>query len=119
MTNADLIRRLGELIEDKNKPIYADSAEPNRIQEITNNGFNCHPSDKSVKDGIDFVKRKKLHIHQDSEDLLKEIKGYKWKEDKDGNVLEDPLKFNDHLLDALRYALYTYNKVPEISLEFI
>ncbi len=30
------------------------------------------------------------------------------KEDKDGNILDEPVKFNDHLMDALRYALVSH-----------
>ena len=70
-----------------------------------------YPADKeknSVKDGIDFIKRHKLHITNDSINLLREITGYKWKQDKDGNVLDEPVKFKDHLLDAMRYAIYTH-----------
>ena len=46
----------------------------------------------------------------DSENLLKEKKMYKLKEDKDGNVLpaEVPVKEFDDLMDAERYAVYTH-----------
>jgi phage terminase large subunit len=54
------------------------------------------------------VKRQKLHITKDSVNLLKEISGYKYREDKNKVTLEEPLKFNDHLMDALRYGLYTH-----------
>ncbi len=110
LTNEDLIEKLKELIPDKNRYIYADSAEPARIEEIARAGFNIHPADKSVKDGIDFVKRQKLHILKSSVNLIKEIGGYKYKEDKDGNVLEEPVKFRDHLMDAMRMAIYTHLK---------
>jgi len=110
LTNEDLITRLCELIPKKDSYIYADPAEPARIEEIQRAGFNVHPADKSVKDGIDFVKRQRLHILKDSVNLIKEISGYKYKEDKDGNVLEEPVKFRDHLMDAMRYAVYTHLK---------
>jgi len=110
LTNEDLIEKLKELIPDKNRYIYADSAEPARIEEMQRAGFNVHPADKSVKDGIDFVKRQKLHILKSSVNLIKEISGYKYKEDKDGNVLDEPVKFRDHLMDAMRYAIYTHLK---------
>jgi len=110
LTNEDLIEKLKELIPDKNRYTYADSAEPARIEEIARAGFNIHPADKSVKDGIDFVKRQKLHILKRSVNLIKEIGGYKYKEDKDGNVLEEPVKFRDHLMDAMRMAIYTHLK---------
>ncbi|MCD6477503.1 MAG: PBSX family phage terminase large subunit [Candidatus Aenigmarchaeota archaeon] len=96
LTNEDLIEKLKELIPDRNSYIYADPAEPARIEEIARAGLNIHLADKSVKDGIDFVRRQKLHILKSSVNLIKEISGYKYKEDKDGNVLEEPVKFRDH-----------------------
>jgi len=56
------------------------------------------------------VKRYKLHIHKDSVNLIKEFQGYKWKEDKNGNILDEPVKFNDHALDAVRYGIFTHLK---------
>lgn len=119
LTNEDLIQLLRDIIPNKNDCIYADCAEPNRIEEIKRAGYNIHPSDKSVKDGIDFVKRAKIHIHKNSANLIKEKRSYKWKEDKDGNVLDEPLKYADHIMDAERYALYTHFNKPELSIRFM
>ena len=47
---------------------------------------------KSVKFGTDKVKQYKLHILEDSVNLIKEIRSYKWKEDKEGRILEEPVK---------------------------
>jgi len=109
LTNTQLIEQLDDLISNKSDYIFADTSEPARIQEISKAGFNVYPSDKSVKDGIDYVKSQKVHIHQESENLIKEKRGYKYKETRDGQVLDEPLKFNDHLMDAERYALYTFH----------
>jgi phage terminase large subunit len=38
------------------------------------------------------------------------MKSYKWKEDKNGLILDEPVKFKDHLMDAMRYAIYTFGK---------
>jgi len=108
LTNTALIERLHDLIPNKSDYLFADTAEPARIEEISQAGFNVYPSDKSVTDGIDYVKSQKVHIHPESENLKKEKQGYKYKETRDGIVLDEPLKFNDHLMDAERYALYTF-----------
>jgi len=111
LTNSDLIDRMKELRIPSTAVVYADCAEPARIEEIYKAGFNIQPAVKdknSVKDGIDFCKRHKLHVMADSVNLLKELSGYKYKEDKDGNILDEPVKFNDHLCDAFRYAIYTH-----------
>lgn len=107
MTNQDLIGKLKEIIKPRNATIIADSAEPARIVEIKRAGFDIHPADKSVKDGVDFVKSQKLHVNKNSTNLINELRGYKYKEDKDRNVLEDPVKFRDHLMDAMRYCMYS------------
>jgi phage terminase large subunit len=104
LTNSDLIEIMKDKV-DKGKAIYADSAEPQRIEEIYQAGFNIYPAEKSVKFGIDKVKQYKLHILEDSINLIKEIRSYKWKEDKEGRTLEEPVKFNDHAMDAMRYAI--------------
>lgn len=111
LTNADFIAQMNILIpeyERNKKLVKADSAEPDRIEEIRRAGFWVEGAKKgknSVKDGIDVVKRKKLYITKDSSNLLKEIRSYKWKEDKDGKILDEPVKFNDHAISAMRYAI--------------
>lgn len=113
LTNTALIEKLKELIpeDQRSKPIYADNAEPDRIEEIHGEGFNCQPCKKGkVKDGIDLMKALTIHHHPDDEDLNKERKGYKWKVDKNGNVLDEPVKYKDHYMDAIRYGIHTHVK---------
>nr|HPM21625.1 terminase large subunit [Thermotogota bacterium] len=82
-------------------------AEPDRIQEIYYEGFNVYKAEKKITDGIDSVKRYKLHIYSECVNTIKEIQAYKYKEDKDGNTLEIPVEYNDHAMDAIRYAIHT------------
>lgn len=112
LTNQQLIDRLKEIIpiDCRSRDIYADTAEPARIQEICDNNFNCKPSDKSVKDGIDYCKRLKIHTRVENVNLNKERQSYKYKEDKNGIIFDDPVKFNDHLMDGKRYGIYTHCK---------
>ncbi len=108
LTNEELIGKLKSFVRSKNAEIYADSAEPARIEEITRAGFNVFAAKKEIKNGIDFVKRKKIYIHESCAHTIKEIQSYKWKEKKDGEILDEPVKFLDHAMDALRYAVYTH-----------
>jgi phage terminase large subunit len=105
LTNNQLIEKLK--VENIKGSIYADSAEPARIEEIRQAGFNIYPAVKDVLDGIDFVKRYKLHIYN-SENIVKEISQYSYKKDKNGNVLEEPIKYLDHTLDGIRYGIFTH-----------
>lgn len=104
ITNNDLIDFLKTIPK---KDIYADSAEPNRIEEIKRAGFNIYPSNKDIKAGIDFCKSRQLKIDKNSVNLIKEIQGYCYKKNKDGELIDEPVKYADHLMDAMRYAIYT------------
>ncbi len=120
LTNQDVIKLFGENNLKKTAPIYGDSAEPARIEEIYKAGFNIHPATKSVMDGIDLVKRYKLHLLESDVNIIKEIRSYKWKEDKAGNILDEPVKYADDLLDATRYALFSHlHKEEKREIKFI
>lgn len=109
LTNPEIIQHLKEIIDkDKYEEIIADSEDPKTITEISNAGFNIHPCYKgkdSVRFGINTVKSQKCHITADSVNLKKEKQGYKWKQDRNGEPLPEPVKFRDHLMDAERYAI--------------
>ena len=116
LTNQDVIQLIGELGIKKTDPIYGDSAEPARIEEIYKAGYNIHPANKSVMDGIDLVKRYKLHILESDVNLIQEIRSYKWKQDKQENILDEPVKFKDDLLDAVRYGMFSHlHRPPQIK----
>lgn len=121
LTNQDLIEKLKEKIapEHRQRVMRADSAEPARIQEIYDAGFNVHPCTKgkdSVKMSIDRMKRYNLHWTEDSVNGISEIRGYKWKEDKEGKPTDEPVDFRNHLIDGGRYSL---GEVPEVQEEMI
>ena len=110
LTNTLLIEELKILIPEteRTQTIFADSAEPDRIAEISSAGFNIQPAIKNVLDGIMFVKGCPLNIIKESPNLVKEIQSYSWKTTLNGQITEEPVKFNDHTLDAMRYAIYTH-----------
>ena len=119
LTNADLIERLEgneskglpPIITDKNRPIYADAAEPGRIAEICKAGFNCLPADKSqgsVHAGISFCQGLRMHSKASNSNLNAEFGSYVWAKDKNGKTLDEPVKAKDHAMDAMRYGLWTH-----------
>lgn len=111
LTNTQLIAKLQELEIPKEATIVADSARPDLIQEIYDAGYFIEPCVKgqgSKEYGIDVVKRFVTHLHEDSVDLIREKKMYKYKKDKDGHILSLTVKFEDHLMDAERYGLSKY-----------
>ena len=105
LTNTDLANKLKEFRIDRQSEIIGDSAEPKSIEEIYRQGFNIKPAKTGagIHLGIDIMRRYKLHITKDSLNAIKEFRGYKWATDKNGDVLNVPVKVNDHLIDATRY----------------
>ena len=86
--------------------VYCDSAEPDRIEEFNEYGFNAIGSIKNVEAKINAVKSCKLHIAPQCTHTINEIESYCWQKDKDGNDLDKPIKVNDHSMDALGYGIY-------------
>ncbi|MBU8870657.1 MAG: PBSX family phage terminase large subunit [Gemmatimonadales bacterium] len=122
LTNPGLIARMRELQIDEDDFIIADSAEPKSIQEICDGGFNVFPCKKgpdSVRFGIRTVKKYRRHITLDSDNMLKEVKSYKWKPDKEGKPTRKPLAFRDHTMDAERYAISWWNERVEAGMGFV
>ena len=105
LTNTDLANKMKELGIDRTTEIIGDSAEPKSIEEIYRQGFNIKPAKKGagIHLGIDIMRRYKLNITKDSLNAIKEFRSYKWATDKNGDVLNAPVKVNDHLVDAVRY----------------
>ncbi len=105
MTNDDISLKLKEL-QIRNEEIYADSAEPKSIEEISRRGFQVKPTKKgadSIKYGIDLLKGYKMHITKRSINLENELRKYKWAEDKTGKSLNSPVDANNDCIDACRY----------------
>lgn len=107
LTNQDLASKYKELGIYQGQYIVADSAEPKSIQELINLQFSVYPAEKgadSIKNSIDILKRYKLNITNDSTNLIKELRTYKWMLDKTGNSINKPIDYNNHAIDALRYV---------------
>jgi len=116
LTINDLCDKVKSIIKDKSK-VYADSARPDVIEQLKREGINVYSSDKQVKQGIDYIKSQQIYIYHESVNLLNESKVYMWKS-KGSLILDEPIKMNDDLLDAMRYAIYT-NKKKKVDMRLI
>lgn len=99
---ADIIMNLDKSL------VIADSAEPKSIDEIKLHGINILPSSKgadSVNHGIQFIQDQRISMTKRSLNLIREYRNYMWQTDRDGKILPIPDKLNDHLMDAVRYAI--------------
>jgi len=91
--------------------ICADSAEPKSIDELKSYGLDVVPCSKgpgSINQGIQYVQDQKISVTKRSINLIKEYRGYLWRTDRDGRIINEAESGNDHLLDAARYALESY-----------
>jgi phage terminase large subunit len=113
LTNQQLIERLKQLNINRNAEIFADYSRPEQIREIYLAGFNIKDANKDVKKGIDSVKSKELYIHENSIDLIKELRTYSWKKDRNEKLIDEPVKINDDLCDALRYCIHTWKETEK------
>jgi phage terminase large subunit len=105
LTNSDIFSKIRD-INKHHLNFVCDSAEPKSIEELRRMGMRVEAAKKgpdSIRLSIDVLRRYKINITKDSTNLLKEIKQYKWRTDKDGKTLNEPVDFNNHAIDALRY----------------
>ena len=90
--------------------ITADSARPETISHIKNNGYPKITYAKkgagSLKEGVEFLKSFDIIVHPRCTNVIKELSQYSYKVDKlTGFVLPELEDKDNHLIDALRYAL--------------
>lgn len=105
-TQASLEQRFNELNIPKNKIIWADSEDAKAIQDLQNCGWDVRPVVKgagSIVDGIMSMKRYPINVTISSVHLTDEFYKYKWKEDRSGNCLNQPVDAFNHGIDGARY----------------
>lgn len=96
--------------ESRRWPIAADSARPETISYMRRNGFKIRPAKKgqgSVMEGVELIRSfQRIIIHPRCRNAAKEFSLYSYKVDRtSGDVLPVLQDANNHIIDALRYAL--------------
>ena len=94
--------------------IFADCAEPKSIKDIQDGGFNVIACDKDapvksdkLKFQLQWMQGWKLFVTKDSLNLIEELRNYTWAKNNDGETLNQPIDKFNHLLDAMRYAVWS------------
>lgn len=104
-----------DIIEELRKHslmVYADSADPRLIDEVSLGGVLIYPVQKgpgSVIAGIEKMQSMEIFVTKDSYNLQDEMRNYTWDKDKDGNYINQPIDAYNHCLDSARY--YTLAKL--------
>ena len=106
-TTGDLLKVMPKMGMNPNTAIWADSAEADRIEEMKRAGWYVKGADKgknSVRDGIDLLKRYRIHLSPRSLNTRRDFENYIWKEDEKNP--DKPMHQYSHGPDALRYPIW-------------
>lgn len=108
LTNAMLYNRIKEKGFVKEQ-ITADSAAPKDIDELKALGLTrirgARKGKDSVANGIQYIQNYTIIVHPQCVNFLREIANYTWKVDRSGIRLNVPIDDDNHLMDAMRYAV--------------
>lgn len=113
---SELIALAEQMEIPKNREMWCDSAEPDRIKMWKKAGFRAKGVDKggsagSVKAQIDWLKQRKIYVHPSCTNTIKELQQWKWKKDeKTGEYYDEPVSFQDDAMAALRYVPERWRK---------
>lgn len=102
----DFIYKIKDLGINLTDDFICDSANPQYITQMSRAGINAKSVAKeTILAGIDQIKRHKIFLHKNSLNLQDEFNSYVWKQDKNGNNVDEPEDRNNHLIDPLRYVI--------------
>lgn len=105
LTNDILALRIKDIIGHKR--VVCDSAEPKSIEELRQKGINAVGAKKgkdSVNFGIQWLQQQAIIVDPKCINARNELQQYHRKEDKQGNVLDEPADVFNHFIDGTRYA---------------
>jgi phage terminase large subunit len=110
---------------------YADSANPEKIAECSGTGLYVMPYDKghdALSAGISYCQQlmneNRFYVFNSCKNYLTEAESYAYPEMKEGrpNLKDVPVPVNNHLMDAMRYAIHGYQparmfpvKIPTVN----
>lgn len=111
----------------KDRTMWCDSAEPDRIKAWKSAGFRAkgvtkeHTTDKKYQAAqIDWLKgvvskdrviHRRIYVHPSCINTIKELQQWKWKKDeRSGEYVDEPVPFQDDAMAALRYGTEGWRK---------
>lgn len=110
MTNDEVIRENEKRnVLETWRECTCDSAEPKSIKEWLQKGYNVRGAVKgpdSVRQQIGWLNKGRWVIDRNAcPGLASEVLTYKWRETKDGIILDEPVRYHDDGIAACRYAI--------------
>lgn len=118
-----LNKDISSIIKDTEKRalVIADSAEPKSIDDLKFTYMidiiGAEKGQDSIRNGIEIVQAQRISVTRRSVNILKEYRNYLWKTDKDGKYISPniPEDGNDHMMDAIRYAITSIKRNSAID----
>ena len=96
-----------------------DNARPEIIAEMQANGLRAIGSNKTAGEkmngkryNIELVMRRKIHYLRTDTELEREYLTYAWRKKRTGEIIDEPQDGNDHIMDALAYAVRDMERKP-------
>ena len=116
-TNSELADDITNFLEPYGvKNIYIDPSAAAFKTELRRRGLHTTDANNDVLDGITYMtsemKKGNLFVLSHCKNTIREIEGYVWDNKASERGHDEPVKKNDHIVDALRYSIFTH-KVPE------
>ena len=107
LLNSDIVAKIKSMGYGKER-IVADSAEPKTNDTLRRDGLRIVSSVKgadSVRAGVQQLQEYKFIVHPLCKNTLAELSNYIWQTDKEGKPTGYPKDSDNHLMDAMRYAM--------------
>lgn len=109
----DRLRKLPDAL------FVCDNARPEIIAEMQANGLRAIGSNKTAGEkmngkryNIELVMRRKIHYLTTDTELEREYLTYAWRKKRTGEIIDEPQDGNDHIMDALAYAVRDMERKP-------
>ena len=122
-TTAEIIQVLkNKVTEHRATVIYPDPAEPDRIEECRRANLSIMEANKDIKGGISqiqqLIREKRFYVFNNCQEMIAESSMYHYPESEEGKASKDlPEKFNDHLMDAMRYVIHSYKLPADVNVK--
>lgn len=96
-----------------------DNARPEIIAELQRNGIRAIGCNKTAGEkmngkryNIELVLRRRISYLESDKELEREYLTYQWRKKKTGEILDEPEDGNDHIMDAIAYAIRDMERKP-------
>lgn len=96
-------------------PVICDSAEPKSVADFRASGVNARGAVKgagSVEYGMKWLQRRTIVVdRRRTPNAYKELVGYEYERNKDGDIISGYPDANNHAIDAIRYAVEPITRI--------